>query len=72
MAACPHCDGTGKCQDDFHSGTQLQNPFGGEDDEGVDRPSWLDNFIGSCPSCGVSYTEMRPDCPHCDGTGEVD
>jgi hypothetical protein len=69
MATCTHCDGTGKCQDDFHSGTEIFNPLGGEDDEGVNRPNFIDNLFGSCPSCGVSNTEMRPDCPHCGGTG---
>lgn len=66
---CPHCRGTGKCQDDFHSGTPLLNPFGGIDDQGVDRPSALDNMFGRCPSCGDSNTEWRPPCPHCDGKG---
>jgi hypothetical protein len=60
MAKCSYCNGTGECQDPFHKGT-----FSGDDD----GPTLLDNLIGSCESCGSTNTEMRPPCPHCDGTG---
>lgn len=63
MSECTHCNGTGKCQDDFHSGTLSGNENG---------PSLSDNFFGHCPSCGDGNTEYRPDCPHCDGKGDPD
>lgn len=60
MSQCSHCDGSGKCQDDFHLGTFS------DDDNG---PDLWDHIGGKCPSCGSTNTEMRPECPHCDGTG---
>lgn len=68
MATCTHCRGTGECQDDFHSGTR--GPFGGDSGDGVDHPDYMEHMFGRCPSCGGDNTEMRPDCPHCNGSGE--
>jgi len=69
MAECSHCDGTGKCQDDFHSGATIFGGLGEKDEYGKVRPSVVNHMFGECPSCGVSNTEMRPPCPHCNGTG---
>lgn len=68
MAECTHCGGTGRCQNDFHSGNTF---IGGEDRSGQDHPGVLDMVFGSCPACGGSNTEWRPECTHCDGTGQV-
>lgn len=65
LFTCPVCNGSGKCQDPFHSGV---NPF--TDEEG--HPDLLDHIFGSCPTCGGTNTEMPDgDCPNCDGTGSV-
>jgi hypothetical protein len=69
MQDCYHCSGSGRCQNDFHSGGRL---FGGEDAAGQVHPSLVDSVFGSCPSCGDGNTEWRPECPHCDGTGNRD
>ena len=61
MSECSHCQGTGECQDDFHKGTMTGDE---------DGPSLWDNIAGRCESCGSRNTEMRPPCPHCDGTGK--
>lgn len=66
MGECSHCSGTGRCQDDYHSGSSL---FGGEDEHGQSHPSLIGSFLDDCPSCGDSNTQWRPECPHCDGTG---
>ena len=62
MANCSHCDGTGKCQHDFHTGI-----FGDEDDS----PTIMDIvFLSECPNCGDDNMEWPGDCPHCGGTGD--
>ena len=54
--ACPHCDGTGICQDDYHSG----------------GPGLvMDLVIGAdCPSGCSGSSIGAGQCPHCNGTGE--
>ena len=53
---CPHCDGTGICQDDYHSGGP----------EIV-----MDLVIGAdCPSGCSGSSIGAGQCPHCDGTGK--
>ncbi len=66
MGECRHCSGSGRCQDDFHSGAGL---FGGQDQAGQDHPSFLGGLLSSCPRCGNGNTEWRPECTHCQGSG---
>lgn len=69
MGECSHCEGTGQCQDDFHSGARMA---GGHDEVGHEHPGIFDSFLGDCPSCGDWNANRRPACPHCDGTGQGD
>lgn len=66
MGECRHCSGSGRCQDDYHSGAGL---FGGTDDAGQNHPGLLGGLLGDCPRCGGSNTEWRPECRHCQGSG---
>jgi hypothetical protein len=59
MADCPHCDGTGVCQDDYHD--NAANEIASDFVLGADCPSGCD---GSSISAGY--------CPHCDGSGSED
>lgn len=54
---CPHCDGTGKCQNEYH-----QN--------GANE--WASDFIlgSDCPAGCDGSSSHAGDCPHCDGTGD--
>jgi hypothetical protein len=69
MGKCNHCDGSGRCEDDFHSGGGF---LGGEDSAGQNHPGLFESTFGHCPSCNDGNTEWRPACPHCAGTGEDD
>ena len=55
---CPHCDGEGICQDDYH-------------DSGINEAG-ADFVLGSdCPS-GCSGSSLGAGkCPHCNGHGTV-
>ncbi len=52
---CPHCDGTGLCQDDYH---------------GFIPGLVSDLFVGAdCPSGCTGTAIGAGNCPHCNGTG---
>jgi hypothetical protein len=62
MAECSECNGTGECQNDFHSSVS-----------GIDPMSWANFIVGeSCPACGVSAMDSPGKCSVCGGTGESD
>lgn len=58
MQECPHCNGTGVCQDEFHEDYNLR-------DQAL-------TFIGfKCERCGGGSGDPGA-CPHCNGSGETD
>jgi DnaJ-class molecular chaperone len=63
MATCPVCDGSGECQNDYHSDSWLEDVF---------LVSTTKTLLGDCPACGSESTQIRGKCSTCGGSGEVD
>ena len=61
---CPHCKGSGKCNNKMHDcGSGFLDAVFGVIEDISTSPE--------CPDCGGEITVIG-DCPHCDGSGEVD
>lgn len=59
MSDCPHCKGTGVCQNDYHrnAANEIVTDF----------------LLGSdCPSGCDGNSLQAGECPHCNGTGKED
>lgn len=61
MSECPHCNGSGECQDEYHESALGSGGIVTDFVLGSDCPSGCD---------GNSYE--AGDCPHCGGSGDID
>lgn len=61
MADCDLCEGTGECQNDFHTNFA-----------GIDPSAWVNLVLDNqCPACGGDPDDPG-NCSKCGGDGEMD